>query len=58
MLRDKVLKPVLAALANPLAPNPAARREGRRPGTWRRIDDHDQTLRITIHALLAELARA
>ncbi len=58
VLRDKVLTPPLAALANPLAPNPAARREGRRPKTRRRIDDHDQTLRITMHALLGELHAA
>ena len=55
VLRDKVLKPLLAALANPLAPNPAARRQGRPPKTWRPIDDHYQTLRITMHALLGEL---
>jgi hypothetical protein len=52
--------PVLAALANPFAPNPDARRQGRPPKTWRRIDDHYQTLRITMHALLGErhVARA
>jgi len=55
VLREKVLKPLLAALANPLAPNPHARRQGRPPKTWRRIDDHYQTLRITMHALLGEL---
>lgn len=55
VLREKVLRPLLAALANPLAPNPAKPREGRKPKTWSRIDDHYQTLRITMHALLGEL---
>jgi hypothetical protein len=55
VLREKVLKPLLTALATPLSPNPAKPREGRKPKTWSRIDDHYQTLRITMHALLGEL---
>lgn len=55
VLREKVLKPLLTALATPLTPNPAKPREGRKPKTWSRIDGHYQTLRITMHALLGEL---
>ncbi len=55
ILRDKVLKPLLAALANPLAPDPARPKQGRKPKTWRSIDQHYQTLRITMQALLDDL---
>lgn len=55
LLRDKILRPLLAALINPLAPDPARRREGRKPKNWSKIDDHYQTLRITMHALLDDL---
>jgi hypothetical protein len=55
ILRDKVLKPLLAALTNPLAAHPARPRPGRKPKAWTNIDDHYQTLRITMHALLTDL---
>jgi len=55
ILRDKVLRPLLAALANPLAADPARPRPGRKPTGWTNIDDHYQTLRITMHALLGDL---
>ncbi len=55
ILRDKVLKPLLAALTNPLAPDPARPKQGRKPKTWSSIDEHYQTLRITMHALLGDL---
>jgi hypothetical protein len=55
ILRDKVLKPLLAALANPRDPHPPRPREGRKPKHRTRIDDHYQTLRITMHALFGEL---
>ena len=55
ILRDKVLKPLLAALANPLAPDPARPKQGRKPKTWSSTDEHYQALRITMHALLGDL---
>ena len=55
LLRDNVLKPLLAALANPLAGDPARPRPGRKPNNWSTIDEHYQTLRITMHALLGDL---
>jgi hypothetical protein len=55
VLRENVLRPLLTSLATPLSPNPAKPREGRKPRTWTRIDDHYQTLRVTMHALLGEL---
>lgn len=55
ILRDKVLRPLLAALANPLAADP---RQGRKPKDWSSIDQHYQTLRITMHALLGDLGFA
>lgn len=55
ILRDKLLKPLLAALANPLAPDPARPKQGRKPNGWTNIDDHYQMLRITMHALLGDL---
>lgn len=53
VLRDQVLKPLLASLAND--PDPTRPRQGRKPKDWTSIDDHYQTLRLTLHALLAEL---
>lgn len=55
ILRDKVLKPLLAALANALVANPGRPKQGRRPKTWSSIDEHYQTLRITMYALLRDL---
>lgn len=55
LLRDKVVKPLLAAIANPLAEDPARPKQGRKPKDWTPIDDHYQTLRITLHALLTDL---
>jgi hypothetical protein len=55
VLRDKVLKPLLAALANPLTATPIRPRVGRRPKHWTRSDVHYQALRLTMHALLADL---
>lgn len=55
VLRDKVLKPLLAALANPLESARLRPRQGRKPKAWTRIDDLYQSLRITLHALLGEL---
>lgn len=55
LLRDKVLKPLLAATDSPLPQKAATRRQGRKPKGWRLIDEHYQTLRINMHALLREL---
>jgi hypothetical protein len=55
VLRDKVLKPLLAALDNPLQSPPLRPRQGRKPKTWRRLDDLYQNLAINLHALLGEL---
>ena len=55
VLRDKVLKPLLAALASPLTAAPIRPRRGRKPRDWTRVDDHYQALRLTMHALLADL---
>ena len=46
LLRDKVLKLLLAAIANPLGGNPASRKQGRKPKGWTPIDDHYQRLDI------------
>lgn len=55
VLRAQVLRPLLAALAQPLAGGPVARKPGRKPKNWSPIDDHYQTLRIDLHAPLDEL---
>jgi len=55
VLREKVLRPLLAALAHPVAGSPVVRKPGRKPRSWSPIDDHYQTLRIDLHALLDEL---
>jgi hypothetical protein len=55
VLREKVLKPLLAAASQPIATAPVRRRLGRKPKTWSPIDEHYQTLRLTMHALLTDL---
>jgi hypothetical protein len=55
VLRENVLKPVLAALADPVNREPLGPKLGRKPKDWTRIDDHYQTLRIAMRALLADL---
>ena len=55
ILRDKVLRPLLAALANPLSAESTQPKPGPKPKGWSNIDRHYQTLRITMHALLGEL---
>lgn len=55
LLRDRVLKPLLAAISNPLARDPARPIPGRKPKSWTPIDDHYQTLRINLQALLTDL---
>ncbi len=58
VLREQVLKPLLAAAADPHASDPSRPRQGRKPKHWSSLDDHYQTLRITLHALLADLGVA
>ncbi len=55
VLREHVLKPLLAAASRPRAGDPLRRKLGRKPKTWRPIDDHYQTLRVTMRALLDDL---
>jgi hypothetical protein len=55
VLREHVLKPLLAALADPSSPEPLRPKRGRKPKDWTRVDDHYQALRITMHALLVHL---
>jgi hypothetical protein len=55
VLREHVLKPLLAAAAHPSASGPVRRTLGRKPKTWRPIDEHYQTLRLTMRALLDDL---
>ena len=55
ILRDKLLSPLLAALANPLAADSARPKRGRKHKGWTNIDDHHEMLRITAHALLSDL---
>ena len=55
VLREKVLKPLLAAASHPTASAPLRPKLGRKPKTWSPIDDHYQTLRLTMHALLDDL---
>ena len=55
VLREHVLKPLLAALADPSRPEPLRPKRGRKPKDWTRVDDHYQTLRIAMHALLVDL---
>jgi hypothetical protein len=55
VLREHVLKPLLAAAAQPSAGPPLKPKLGRKPKTWSPIDDHYQTLRFTMRALLHDL---
>ena len=55
VLREKVLQPLLAGLASPISGEPIGRPRGRRPKAWTSVDEHYQTLRRTMHALLGEL---
>ncbi len=53
VLREKVLKPLLAATAYPL--EPIRLKTGRRPRLWDRAQDHYQRLRRQMHALFTDL---
>ena len=55
VLREHVLKPLLAAASRPGADDPVRRKLGRKPKTWSPIDQHYQTLRVTMRALLDDL---
>jgi hypothetical protein len=55
VLREHVLKPLLAAAAHPTTGGPVRRKLGRKPKTWSPIDDHYQTLRFAMRALLDDL---
>jgi hypothetical protein len=55
VLREHVLKPLLAAASHPSASGPLRRKLGRKPRTWSPIDEHYQTLRFTMRALLDDL---
>jgi len=55
VLREHVLKPLLAAASQPIASAPLRPKLGRKPKTWSPIDEHYQTLRLTMHALLNDL---
>lgn len=55
ILRDRLLKPLLAALANPLARALPATKRGRKPKTTSRIDELYRTMQILMQALLGEL---
>jgi hypothetical protein len=55
VLRETVRKPLLAAVSHPIATGPIRRTVGRKPKTWNPIDEHYQTLRLTMHALLNDL---
>jgi len=50
VLRDKVIKPILAGTAKP--------KMGRKPKTWRPIDEHYETVRKDMQALFADLGLA
>jgi len=55
VLREHVLKPLLAAASRPTAADPVRRKLGRKPKNWSPIDEHYQTLRFTMRALLDHL---
>ena len=55
VLREHVLKPLLAAASRPAPADPVRRKLGRKPKTWSPIDQHYQTLRVTMRALLDDL---
>ena len=46
VLRDQVIAPILAGVRVP--------RRGRKPSTWARIDQHYETMRVDMNALLAD----
>jgi hypothetical protein len=50
ILRDKVIKPILAGTAQP--------KIGRKPRTWRPIDEHYETVRKDMQTLFADLGLA
>jgi hypothetical protein len=50
VLRDQVVKPILAGVRVP--------RRGRKPATWTRTDQHYETLRLGMNALLDDLGIA
>jgi hypothetical protein len=58
VLREHVLKPLLAAATHPSPSAPVRRKLGRKPKTWSPMDEHYQTLRNTMHALLNDLRLA
>ncbi len=47
VLRDKVIKPILAGTAKP--------KMGRKPKTWSAIDEHDETVRKDMQTLFEDL---
>ncbi len=53
VLRDKVLRPLLAAMARPF--EPIRLKMGRKPCFWDRTQDHYQRLRRQMYALLTDL---
>ena len=55
VLREHVLKPLLAAAAHPSPSAPIRRKLGRKPKNWSPIDEHYLTLRSTMRALLDDL---
>jgi hypothetical protein len=55
VLREHVLKPLLAAAAHPSPSGPVRRKLGRKPKTWSPIDEHYLSLRRTMRALLDDL---
>ena len=55
VLREHVLKPLLAAASHPTAGDPVRRKIGRKPKAWSPIDEHYQALRSTMRALLDDL---
>jgi hypothetical protein len=55
ILREKVLKPLLAGGANPLPTTLSHPEKGRRPNTGSRLDALYRAMQINLHALLGEL---
>jgi len=50
ILRDKVIKPILAGTAQP--------KMGRKPKTWTAIDEHDETVRKDMQTLFEHVGLA
>ncbi len=50
ILRDQVIKPMLAGTAQP--------KMGRKPKTWTAIDEHDETVRKDMQTLFAHMGLA